>query len=197
MPNLTTLPARSSPPPHLPERTVKLFRDSNFHSQSPERPELSFRRLSVPTNTKMHSQQEPLDRSGGVSRGRGAPVFVGIVVAATLAFHGVTYPAHAGELLLSDTNQFLAINAWNGAKHGAELRLGNACKPDNPDCIWIYSRGELLSARDQNLAINAWNGAQPGTELRLHNACKPDNPDCTWTYTPSPPVLQRKSALNR
>ena len=89
-----------------------------------------------------------------------------------------------GEMIVSDRDHNLAINAWNGAQFGTVLRLHNACKPDNPDCTWTYHNGMLISDRDPNLAINAWNGAQFGTVLRLHNACKPDNPDCTWNVPP-------------
>src|SRR4051812_38439338 len=86
---------------------------------------------------------------------------------------GLAAPAHAGEMLRSDKDPGLSINAWGGAKHGAELRLHNACTPTNPDCTWTFRNGMIVSDRDPSLAINAWGGAQHGTQLRLHNGCQP------------------------
>ena len=91
-------------------------------------------------------------------------------------------PAVAGQMIQSDRNSGLAINAWNGAQHGTELRLHNGCQKNNPDCTWHWNNGMIVSDRDPGLAINAWNGAQHGTVLRLHNSCQPNNPDCTWDW---------------
>jgi hypothetical protein len=46
--------------------------------------------------------------------------------------------AQSGSMIVSDRDQGLAINAWGGAQHGTELKLHNACRPDNPDCTWRY-----------------------------------------------------------
>ena len=98
-------------------------------------------------------------------------------------------------MLVSDRDPSLAINAWNGAKHGAELRLHDQCEPNNPDCTWTYRNGMLVSDRDPSLAINAWNGAKHGAELRLHDQCEPSNPDCTWTYRNGMLVSDRDPSL--
>jgi hypothetical protein len=88
-----------------------------------------------------------------------------------------------GMMILSDRDTTLAINAWNGARHGGELRLHNACRPTNPDCTWIYTTDRmLLSARDPSLAIKAWNDAKHGGDIRLSNNCSANNRNCTWTY---------------
>jgi hypothetical protein len=102
-----------------------------------------------------------------------------------IAFHG---GSAAGQMITSDRDPRLAINAWDGAQHGTVLRLHDGCRPDNPDCTWHLNNGMITSDRDPRLAINAWDGAQHGTVLRLHDGCRPDNPDCTWqAQLPSAP----------
>src|SRR3954454_3606949 len=105
-------------------------------------------------------------------------------------------PVVAGQMITSDRNSGLAINAWGGAQHGTDLRLHNGCQSNNPDCTWHWNRGMIVSDRNPNLAINAWNGAQHGTQLRLHNACRPDNPDCTWHYNNGMIVSDRNPNLS-
>jgi hypothetical protein len=101
----------------------------------------------------------------------------------------------SGEMILSNKNTSLAINAWDGAQHGTVLRLHNNCVSSNPDCTWTYRNRMLISDKDPSLAINAWEGAQHGTVLRLHNKCVPTNPDCTWTYRNGMFVSDRDPSL--
>jgi hypothetical protein len=91
------------------------------------------------------------------------------------------YKTH-GFMILSDTNQNLAVNAWGGAAEGTVLRLTDQCTPDNTDCTFTYRGGMLVSDKDPTLAINAWGGAAQGTVLRLSNACNTSTTTCTWTY---------------
>src|SRR5262245_52774374 len=107
----------------------------------------------------------------------------------------VAPPAAQAMLILSLRDQTLAINAWDGARHGTVLRLHNGCQADNPDCLWIYRDKMLVSARNQQLAINAWGGAANGVILRLHEACQPRNPDCTWTRRDGMYVSDRNPSL--
>jgi hypothetical protein len=120
-------------------------------------------------------------------------IFIAIVMA--FACLGAATPSRAGEMLRSDKDPALSINAWGGAKHGAELRLHNGCTPANPDCTWTFRNGMIVSDRDPTLAINAWNGAQHGTQLRLFKGCTPTNPDCTWTYRRGRLVSDRDPSL--
>lgn len=85
-------------------------------------------------------------------------------------------------MVKSNSYPRLAINAWEGARHGTVLRLHQDCVSTNPDCKWIYRDGMLISASNPRLAINAWEGALHGTVLRLNENCVSSNPDCTWTY---------------
>jgi len=86
-------------------------------------------------------------------------------------------------MLISASNPRLAINAWEGAKHGTVLRLHQDCVSSNPDCTWTYQNGMFVSNSNPKLAINAWEGAKHGTVLRLHRDCVSTNSDCTWSRT--------------
>ena len=121
--------------------------------------------------------------------------FVATIALQILLTGVVNTPAQAQENIVSDKNAALAINAWGGARHGAEIKLHNDCPTSNPDCTWIYRDGMLISGRDPTLAINAWGGAKHGTELRLHEECRPDNPDCTWTFRDGMFVSNRDQSL--
>ena len=83
-------------------------------------------------------------------------------------------------MIRSFRNQSLAVTAWDGASHGAYLRLTGSCQPWNTNCTWSYVNGRFVSDADSSLSINAWNGAGNGVLLRLHNECASTNPDCTW-----------------
>lgn len=107
----------------------------------------------------------------------------------------VTRPALGHMMIVSQRNPELAVNAWNGARHGGDVILHAGCRPDNPDCTWTYRNGMLLSDRNPNLAINAWNGARHGGELRLHQGCVPTNPDCTWTLRNGMFISDRNPSL--
>ena len=99
-------------------------------------------------------------------------------------------------MIVNQRSLGLAINAWDGARHGTILRLHNGCEPANPDCTWtMLPNGMIVSDRDSRLAINAWGGAQVGTVLRLHDGCRPDNPDCTWTYQNGQFISNRDRSL--
>src|SRR5260370_13647017 len=50
-----------------------------------------------------------------------------------------------GLMITSQRNPQLAINAWNGARHGGDLRLHQGCRPDNPDCTWTYRKSVQLT----------------------------------------------------
>lgn len=90
--------------------------------------------------------------------------------------------AQTRQLLVSQHNPNLAVNAWDGAKSGTLLRLQNGCAVTNLDCAWSFRSGMIVSERNPRLAIGAWNGAKAGTLLRLDERCQPSNPDCTWTF---------------
>lgn len=100
-----------------------------------------------------------------------------------------------GQMIVSDRDRTLGVNAWGGAVHGAPLKLNTACQANNPDCTWTYRNGMLVSDRDPRLAINAWGGAREGVLLKLHNGCQPSNPDCTWTYRNGMYVSNRDTTL--
>jgi|GEM_PF-2296001 len=94
---------------------------------------------------------------------------------------------------VSDRNPALAINAWGGAQHLADVKLHDACpsNKDNPDCAWTAQRAFISSDSSSNLTsamrafdgftMNAWGGAKAGTELKLTTLCTPSNLDCTFT----------------
>jgi hypothetical protein len=90
--------------------------------------------------------------------------------------------AVAGEMIISDGNNGLAVHAWSGAQHGSELRLNNGCRTNNPECTWHWNSGMIVNDHNPGLSIHALNGAQQGSQLRLHNACQKNNPDCTWHW---------------
>ena len=46
------------------------------------------------------------------------------------------YGGSAAGQITSDRDPHLAINAWDGARHGTVLRLHEGCRQDNPDCTW-------------------------------------------------------------
>lgn len=112
-------------------------------------------------------------------------------------FLALVLPAagQAGDLLRSDRDGRLAINALNGAVEGASLALVNTCTPDNPDCTWTFRNGMIISDRNPQLAINATNGARHGTQLHLTASCTPTNPDCTWKFTKGRLVSDRDPTL--
>lgn len=91
------------------------------------------------------------------------------------------YGARRGGMILSDSTQTLAVNAYGGAKHLAPLKLVNNCTTDNPDCTWTYSQGMLLSDTNPGLAVSAYDGATERAELKLVNNCSPSISTCTWT----------------
>jgi len=82
----------------------------------------------------------------------------------------------SNRMLVSAANQELAINAWNGATDGGELRLHNGCTPSNPDCTWTWKNGMLVSDKNPHLAIRA-----DGALLRLSHMCSPTKPECMWS----------------
>jgi hypothetical protein len=95
---------------------------------------------------------------------------------------GPSSSAQTRQLIVSQRNTRLAVNAWDGAKSGALLRLHNGCSTSNADCMWTFRNGMIVSERNSKLAINAWGGAKAGVLLRLSDQCQPSNPDCTWTF---------------
>src|SRR5262245_65725112 len=82
----------------------------------------------------------------------------------------VAPPAAQAMLILSLRDQTLAINAWDGARHGTVLRLHNGCQADNPECLWIQRDKMLVSARYQQLATNGRRGATNGVMRRVDEA---------------------------
>ena len=86
-------------------------------------------------------------------------------------------------MLSSYRNSTLAVNAFNGAVNGRDLKLHNACDPTNPDCTWTFTKGLILSDTNLTLKINAFGGANQLGPVRLVNNCTQSNPDCTWTWS--------------
>ena len=115
-----------------------------------------------------------------------------LVVLVAFARSSISY---AGEMLRSDTNPTLAINALNGASEGATVGLSGICQESNPDCTWTFKDGMIVSDRNPNLAVNATNGARHLGELHLTSACTPDNPDCTWKYQRGRLISDRDPSL--
>lgn len=95
---------------------------------------------------------------------------------------GSSPSAQTRQLIVSQHNASLAVNAWDGAKNGALLRLHNGCAASNADCVWTLRNNMIVSERNPRLAITAWGGAKAGVLLRLSDQCQQSNPDCTWTF---------------
>ena len=91
-----------------------------------------------------------------------------------------------GDVLASNRNSKLQINAWNGARDGAELRLNEDCTAINPDCIWLFDpeTNVIMSGRDPGLVISAAesDGAVHGAVLKLRTDCTVHDLDCHWIY---------------
>ena len=119
-------------------------------------------------------------------------VLLSLVVLAAFAKSSIAY---AGEMLRSDTDPTLAINALNGAREGATIGLSSICQESNPDCTWTFKDGMIVSDRNPSLAINATNGARHLGELHLTSACASGNPDCTWRYRRGRLISDRDPSL--
>ena len=86
----------------------------------------------------------------------------------------------SNRMLVSCRDTRLALNAWNGAKDGGELRLHQGCTPSNPDCTWTWKNGMLVSDRDPNLAIEMFMNPFGVMMVRLSNMCSPATMPCRW-----------------
>lgn len=102
-------------------------------------------------------------------------------LASAIALATVAGPAHARDILFSDRDRSLAINAWGGAVPNAPLRLHNGCRADNADCVWTYTGGLLLSGGNPPLAVRA-ETVSHGAALKLVTGCRRELRECTWTY---------------
>lgn len=101
-------------------------------------------------------------------------------IAPMLACAGAS-PVRAGDMLVSNRDHALAINAWGGAQSGAPLRLHNGCRSDNRDCLWTYRGGLLQSDRNLGLSVRA-ETVSHGAPLMLVQGCRRELRECTWTY---------------
>jgi hypothetical protein len=78
-------------------------------------------------------------------------------------------------MLVSAVDPRKAINAWGGARAGAQLRITHWCTSDNPDCTWTYSRGRFRSDNNLDLAMGFTSGAVSGSSLDLRNVANSGN----------------------
>lgn len=100
---------------------------------------------------------------------------------AAIALAVAAGPARAGDMLFSNRDRSLAINAWGGAGPNVPLRLHNGCRPDNRDCLWTYRGGLLQSDSNLGLSVRAENVSH-GAALKLVTGCHRELRECTWTY---------------
>lgn len=105
----------------------------------------------------------------------------GIVVLALAA--SAALAGSAANMLVSNRDRSLAINAWGGLRDGAPLRLHNACRPDNPDCNWNYRGGQIFSTQKDGVPyfIKATD-LRHGAELVVARDCPRDARGCGWVY---------------
>jgi hypothetical protein len=88
--------------------------------------------------------------------------------------------AYRSGLLLSDSDQSLAITAGSGADR-TKLTLTKSCSAAKPECTWTYKNGEFFSDKSPTRAINAFNGATNGASLVINQTCTATNKNCTFT----------------